>query len=132
MNKKDEFGSGLLHASIANNKFDIALFLINSGIDINLTDSDGQSALHYICVYPNMEIAKKLLEKGADINIRDKYGNNAMWTAAFECKGRYYEMVKLFMKYNPDILTKNNVGKSPLDLARIVEDERLANILLKK
>jgi uncharacterized protein len=132
INKKDENGSGLLHYAISGNKFDIALFLINNNIDVNMTNSDGQTALHLICINQNLNVAKELLQRGIDINLRDKYGNNAMWTAVFNCKGRNYEMVELLMKYNPDISTKNNAGRSPLDFAKQVGDEKLINILLKK
>jgi ankyrin repeat protein len=35
INEKNENGSSLLHLAIAGRKFDIALYLINSGIDVN-------------------------------------------------------------------------------------------------
>ena len=54
-----------------------------------------------------------------------------MWTAVFNCKGRNYEMVELFMMFNPDIMTKNNAGRSPLDFSMQVGDEKLIDILLK-
>ncbi len=132
INKKSESGSNLLHYAISGGKFDIATFLINNRINVNYINLDGQTALHLICVNQNLDVAKELLKKGADINLRDKYGNNAMWTAVFNCKGRNYEMVELFMTLNPDIMTKNNAGRSPLDFAMQVGNEKLINILLKK
>ena len=131
INKKSESDSSLLHYAISGSQFDISTFLINSGIDVNLTNSDGQTALHLICVNQNIDVAKELLKKGADINIRDKYGNNAMWTAVFNCKGRNYEMVELFMTLNPDIMTKNNAGRSPLDFAIQVGNKKLINMALR-
>ncbi len=98
---------------------------------MNLVDEDKQTALHCICNYPNIEVARSILEHGGDINKRDKYGNNALWTAVFNCKGRYYEMVELFMKYNPDVTTKNNAGRSPLDFAIQVGDDKLIKLLKK-
>ncbi|QHW29398.1 ankyrin repeat domain-containing protein [Paenibacillus rhizovicinus] len=59
INRKSEGGSGLLHYAISGNKFDIASFLITSGIDVNLTNSDGQTALHRICVNQNLDVAKE-------------------------------------------------------------------------
>ena len=52
-----------------------------------------------------------------------------MWTAVFNCKGKYYDIVELFMKYNPDIHTKNNAGRSPLDFAIQVGNEKLIKML---
>lgn len=132
INKKDEYDSGLLHYAITGEQFDIAIFLIQNGIDMNMVDEDKQTALHCICNYPNIEVTRRILEHGGDINKRDKYGNNALWTAVFNCKGRYYEMVELFMKYNPDVTTKNNAGRSPLDFAIQVEDDKLIKLLEKK
>jgi hypothetical protein len=132
INKKSDGGSSLLHYAISGSKFDIASFLINNGIDVNLTNSDGQTALHLICVNQNIDVAKEMLQNNADISLRDKYGNNAMWTAVFNCKGRNYEMVELLMTLKPDIMTKNNAGRSPLDFAMQVGNEKLIDILLKK
>lgn len=129
INKIDEFGSGLLHYSIAGENFDIALFLINNDIDVNLKAEDGHTALHSLCVRPNLDIAREILKRGGDINIRDKYGNNALWTAVFNCKSRYYDMVELFMLYNPDTTTKNNAGRSPLDFAKQIGDAKLIGML---
>ncbi|HEU4963760.1 MAG TPA: ankyrin repeat domain-containing protein [Bacilli bacterium] len=132
INKESEFGGNLLHYAISGRNFDIALYLIEQGIDVNGTDPNGQTPLHYICVDQNIDVASRLLSKNADINIRDKYGNNAMWTAVFNCKGRNYEMVELFMRYNPDILIKNNAGRSPMDFAVQVDNQKLINILLQR
>jgi uncharacterized protein len=132
MNKKNSNGSGLLHYAISGNKFDIASFLIDKGIDVNMTNVDCQTALHLICVNQDLKVAKELLQRGIGINIKDKYGNNALWTAVFNYKGKNYEMVEQLMNYHSDILNKNNAGRSPLDFAEQVVNERLINILLER
>ena len=126
--KKDSNGSGLLHCAISGENFDIALFLIQNGIDVNMINSAGQTALHLICENPNLEVANALLEKGGDLNIRDEYGNNPLWTAVFNC-GQDYDLVELFMKCHPDVAAKNKAGRSPLDFAKQVENEKLVSIL---
>ncbi len=40
-------------------------------------------------------------------------------------------MVELFMQYNPDKTTKNNAGRSPLDFARQVGNDKLIEMLEK-
>lgn len=42
---------------------------------------------------------------------------------------RYYDMVELFMKYAPDVISKNNAGRSSIDFAKQVGDEKLMNML---
>jgi len=131
INKKDEYGSDLLSESIVGENFDISLFLLNNGINVNWIDEVGNTLLHLICEHPNIDIASEILNQGADINIRNKYGNNALWTAVFNCNGKYYDMVELFMQYNPDTKTKNNAGRSPLDFAKQVGNNKLIEILEK-
>jgi ankyrin repeat protein len=129
INKKSKYGSSLLHYAIAGRNFDIALFLLEHGIDVNMTGTDGQPALHYLGVYPDLNVIKTILSKEVNINIRDKYGNNALWVAVFNCKGRVYEVVELLMQFKPDVLTKNNAGRSPLDFAKQIGDEKLVKII---
>jgi len=129
INKPNENGSSLLHLAIAGSKFEIATFLIEMGIDVNLQNKDGQTALHLIAQIQDVAVAKAILEHGGDINIRDKYGNNAMWTAVFNCKGRLYDMVELYMKHSPDLDTKNKAGRSPVDFAKQVENSKLLGML---
>jgi uncharacterized protein len=131
INEKDEFGIGLLHHSIAGENFDIAMFLIKNRIDVNLTDEDGNTSLHLIAENPNINVAKEILNRGGDISIRNKYGNNPLWTAVFNCKGRYYDLIDLFMQYNPDTKSKNNAGKSPTDFAKQVANVKLISMLEK-
>ena len=122
-------GSSLLHTAISGRKFDIALFLISQGINVDLRDSEGQTALHYISLYPDIPVTKALLEHGGNINIKDNYGNNAFARALFNSKGKYYDMVELFMHYHPDVTSKNRANRSPLDLAHIINDPKLINLL---
>lgn len=130
INDISKAGSSLLHHAIAGRKYDIATYLVQNNINVNKTNADGQTALHLLCINPNIELAKLILDKGGNVNIRDRYGNNPMWSAVFNCKGKHYEIIELFMKYMPDINTKNNAGKSPLDFAKQVGNDKLINMLI--
>jgi uncharacterized protein len=129
INNKDEFGTALLHYAIVGKNHDISLFLINNGIDVNMVDENGNTSLHLIAEHPNLDVAQAILNRGGDLNIRNKYGNNALWTAVFNCKGWYYDLVNLFMQYNPDTQTKNKAGRSPIDFAKQVGNDKLIGIL---
>jgi uncharacterized protein len=131
INEKDEFGIGLLHHSIAGKNFDIALFLIENRINLNMTDEDGNTPLHLIAEHPNLDVAKDILYRGGDITFRNKYGNTPLWTAVVNCKGRYYDLIELFMEYNPDTKSMNNAGKTPIDFAKQVANKRLISMLEK-
>lgn len=129
INERDSFGSGLLHYAISGKRFEIAEFLIMNKVDINLLNNYGQTVLHLIPINPHYKIAELALQNNGDINIRDKYGNNAFWSAVFNCKGKNYEIVELYKRYNPDYLTKNNAGRSPLDFAKQINDDRLIKLI---
>lgn len=131
LNAKSKYGSGLLHYAISGRHFDIAMFLLETGIDVNMIDGDDQTALHLICMKQthDLTVAKSILERGVDVDIIDVYGNPAIWTAAFNTKGVYYAMVELMMAYNPDITIKNKVGLSVLDLAIRFDDDYLYELL---
>jgi uncharacterized protein len=49
INATDKFGSSLLHKSISGRQFDISLFLLRNGIDVNIKAKEGYTALHLIC-----------------------------------------------------------------------------------
>lgn len=132
INKVSEQGSGVLHYAISGKKFEIAKYIISNGINTNIQNKDGQTALHLLCVNQDLETLSILLEQGVDVNIRDRFGNNALWTAVLNCKGKQYEFVKKIMERNPDVESKNNAGRSPLDFAMQINDDRLISILLNR
>lgn len=132
INETDANGSGLLHYAISGRRYDIAEFLINNKININLLNQHGMTVLHLIPIDSNYKIAELALNNKGDINIREKYGNNAFWSVVFNCKGRNYEIVELYKRFKPDYLTKNNAGRSPLDFAKQVNDIKLINLIEQK
>jgi len=115
----DSLGSSLLHIAIRQGNLDLAKFLIDNGIDVNMQDNNGDTALHYCAEHNQYEIAKYILEHGGKLAIADKYGNEPLWTAASNDKGKNVraEIIKLFLDFGADKLHKNNVNKTPGDIA---------------
>lgn len=125
-------GQNLLHESItAKNKKSISEYLIKEKINVNKQDDSGMTPLHYCSIYKDFSVAELILKHGGDLSISDNYGNQPLWTATFNCKGRYYDMVKLFIAYGADAYHVNNAGRSPLDFAKIRRDQLLIDILMK-
>ena len=61
-----------LHLSIIYKDYQMAKFLLENGVDVNIAKHDGMTALHDAVKSGNMEMVKLLVEKGADVNAEAK------------------------------------------------------------
>jgi len=146
LNEQNRYGFSLLHEALSGHKWDIAEFLINEGIDINLKDSEGATALHDLCnsgctkglddFKMQINLIKKLLELGCSVNEPDNEKNTPLINATAKSNGPGFERYKLLLEYNPDIYWKNKYGMSCLVLAEetrdFFEDPTIYNYLVEK
>jgi len=128
INQINENGQNLLHEAIVSQNSLIAEELIYRKINVNQGDKNLQTPLHYCAMHDNADIARLILLHGGHLNLSDNFGNQPLWIAVFNAKGRY-NIVNVFMQYNPDIHHKNNNNKSPLDFAKQINDQTLVSIL---
>ena len=74
---KSETGDTLLMHAAYHNTVSLAKELLDSGADIDSTNSEGKTALIYAACKGNMEIAGMLIDHGANIWIKDNQGMTA-------------------------------------------------------
>ena len=73
-------GSSLLQEAISVKKWDIAMDLVQRGINVNIQDNHGNTALHYAISYKHFDIVNLLINNKADETIR-----NSMKKIPWEC-----------------------------------------------
>jgi len=76
-----ENGNTLLHDAIQNQKYDIIMYLIDKGVEINVKNNEGNTPLHFACMTNNSDGCKQsviqvLIDNNADYTVKN--GNNTL------------------------------------------------------
>lgn len=91
-----------LHFAAAQNRVEIAEYLINNGIDVNSVKNGGLTSLHISTIMGNVDIVKLLIEKEAKLDIKC-YDNGTPLHFAIATRNREIE----------DFLRKNGASDFP-------------------
>lgn len=112
--RKDQliFGT-LLHFAVMFNQIEIAKWLLDNGVKIDVTGSSFKNtALHLACKYKHFAMAQLLLKFGAQVDILNYVGKTALFYA---CDSGQYKLVSLLVNHSANIHQKNHIGKTPVD-----------------
>lgn len=77
-------GMGLVHWATDRNAGDLLEYLLSSGANVNLQDSDGQTCLHYAASCGHFDCLKILIKYGGDKDLKDNDGATALEVAEDE------------------------------------------------
>jgi ankyrin repeat protein len=108
---RDDFGCTPLQIAAQKNHRDVAVYLLDSGADVNARNKDGYTALHFVT---SKEMAELLIARGADVNIPDNYGLIPIHNAVLE---GYHDIVECLILNGADINYVENKGFTPLKMA---------------
>ncbi|KAL7147318.1 hypothetical protein ABFS83_06G099500 [Erythranthe nasuta] len=89
---------------------------IESGVPLNLKDSEGRTPLHWAVDRGHMNVTALLLRKKADVNAKDNEGQTALHYAAACERGAIAE---LLVEKGADIQIKDDEGNTPGDLSEL-------------
>ncbi|KZV23752.1 acyl-CoA-binding domain-containing protein 1-like [Dorcoceras hygrometricum] len=86
---------------------------IESGVPLNLKDSEGRTPLHWAVDRGHVKVTALLLNKTADVNTKDNEGQTALHYAALCDRA---SIAELLMKHGADLEIKDNEGNTATDL----------------
>ena len=117
---KDNDENTPLHAVADHGEKEMALLLIEKGVEVSVKNSTGHTPLH-LSVYSDEdpayegdeEMALLLLEQGADVSAKCNDGNTSLHGSA---ASGHWVMVRMLLDQSADVSSENNDGKTPLDL----------------
>ncbi|XP_023311139.1 serine/threonine-protein phosphatase 6 regulatory ankyrin repeat subunit A-like [Anoplophora glabripennis] len=76
-----EDGCSALHSAVERGDLDTVIFLVETGIDVNIRDKEGNTALHLAINKGHFSIVEYLVKIGVDITVQDNYGYTALHLA---------------------------------------------------
>lgn len=121
LNIVDKNGISLLEKSLISRKFEIANYLLDNNVDINVISNEGCNELHYLSSNINfdgaIQIANRLIDMNVNLDLKDKKLNNSsLWYLCQEVfKKRTEEGISLIikcLKNKPDVKSLNSLGYS--------------------
>ncbi|GAV89097.1 ACBP domain-containing protein/Ank_2 domain-containing protein [Cephalotus follicularis] len=102
-----------IHAFAREGEVDNLLKCIDSGISVNLRDSEGQTPLHWAVDRGHFNIIEALISRNADVDAKDNEGQTPLHYAVV-CERE--AIAEFLVKQNADTDVRDNDGVSPCDL----------------
>ena len=116
IDKKDVYGSTLLHKAVRNGQYDLSEILIAVGADVNLPNRYGYNPIHLAAQGGFKELTKLLLINGADITAQTKkHHSTALYIAA---RSGSEQVVSYLLEKKPSLINVGDrYGGTPLHVA---------------
>lgn len=129
-NLADPSGQTPLHLSSLRGNARILELLLTHGADISRVDDKGQTSLHLTCAAGHKSCLAVLLDHGGDILLEetDNSGNCCLHYAAMY--GRL-ACVRLLLETAAEVMTRNNRGLTPYNLASAKGHHQVGLLLLE-
>ncbi|XP_022737352.1 acyl-CoA-binding domain-containing protein 1-like [Durio zibethinus] len=109
----NELKMDAIHAFAREGELDNLLKCIESGVSVNLLDSEGRTPLHWAVDRGHLKITEALVSRNADVNAKDNEGQTPLHYAVV-CERE--DIAEYLVKQNADKDMKDVDGKSPVDL----------------
>lgn len=127
----DEFGLNSLHKAVYNNKAEVARFLLEKGVPVDVRTGKGNTALHLAAESGSMDALKTLVEFKADLRAKtcDEWQELAVHRAAYFGNR---DIVAFFLDAGIDVNVTTAPGSTLLTLAAEKGDIELVTLLMDR
>ncbi|OQS05671.1 ankyrin-1-like [Thraustotheca clavata] len=119
-----------LTLAVDSGRTDIALYLLEAGSLVIVSNSEAKTPLHLAVENKNKKLVQVLLSKGADLEAANMYGSTPLMVAAVEQMD--LSMTKLLLDHNASLVTSNKNGDTLLSLAAMTQNKDIALLLYQK
>jgi ankyrin repeat protein len=129
----DDGRSLVMHAVLAEQAdSEMINFLVDRGADVNLTDKAQKwTALHFAARDQKVEMVETLIQRGAQIDPKDSFGNTPLWRCVMNTSPNL-RIVQTLVRAGANPNSKNNNDVSPLDVARLMDNKEVIEIMSSK
>ena len=103
--------------------------LLNAGGDVDAVDYFGRTPLHCACWFGNRGVEMLLLERKANVNAQDHSQNTPLH---FACARIHADIVADLLKAGADPKIKNELNRTPEQVAEIEDRGEILELLQKK
>lgn len=126
-------GWGPLHYAVICGHKQVAKVLLDHGVGINSMSGDNSAAIHQAAIHDNAPMVTFLLDNGANPTASDELGNLPIHLAAkFGCTNVMDKLCSHESAKSGMLDTKNQAGKTPMDLALENPSDALRPLLYRK
>lgn len=126
INYTDGNDYSFLHEAVREKKMDVALDLMQRGIDVNIQNVNGYTAAQLAVSGNQWEMLQEILKYHPNVNIKDwRYGNNLLFDVVCLKSEIRNQIAKQLLGMGANPYAENHNGKSPLDLVTMLENKEL-------
>lgn len=126
INYTDSNDRSFLHAAVGEKKMDVALDLMQRGINVDIQNVNGDTAAQVAVDNNQWEMLQEILKYHPNVNLKDwRHGNNLLFDVVCYKSEIRNQIAKQLLTMGANPYAENHDGKSPLDLVIMNGDEEL-------
>ncbi|XP_065826321.1 uncharacterized protein [Oscarella lobularis] len=116
LNQRNEAKQSLVHLACEYRQLEVAHFLVEHKVDLDVVDAEGYTALAYACESGLFSIVKCLVQKGCSLTVKTKHWGQGLLHLCCGESGNL-SVAEFLVERGVEIHSTDNDGKTPIMLA---------------